>query len=51
MALADVYDTLISARPCKPAIGHDDAVAFISEQRGILFDPEELERIAEKFPD
>jgi adenylate cyclase len=61
MALADVYDALKTSRPYKPAVGHDEAVAFISQQRGIIFDPdlvdvfleihEEFRRIAEHFPD
>lgn len=61
MALADVYDALITARLYKNALGHDETVAFISQQRGILFDPalvdafleisEEFKRIAQKFPD
>jgi len=61
MALADVYDAMITSRPYKNALDHDEAVAFISRQRGMIFDPdladafleihEEFRRIARKFPD
>lgn len=40
MAVADVYDALISRRPYKPAFPHDQAVAMIAEGRGGHFDPE-----------
>ncbi|MDH4246695.1 MAG: HD domain-containing protein [Deltaproteobacteria bacterium] len=39
MALADVYDALISKRVYKPAFPHDKAVALILEQKGTKFDP------------
>lgn len=39
VALADVYDALISERPYKPAWTHDAAVAYVREQSGKLFDP------------
>ncbi len=39
MALADVYDALISERVYKPAIPHDSAVAIITQGRGTHFDP------------
>jgi response regulator RpfG family c-di-GMP phosphodiesterase len=40
MALADVYDALISKRVYKPAFSHDKAKAMIVEGRGQHFDPE-----------
>ena len=40
MALADVYDALISRRPYKPPFTHEVALAIISEERGRHFDPE-----------
>jgi putative two-component system response regulator len=40
MALADVYDALISKRVYKPALLHDRAVSMIREGRGRHFDPE-----------
>jgi putative two-component system response regulator len=39
MALADVYDALISVRPYKEALSHDEAMAIISKGRGVQFDP------------
>lgn len=39
MAVADVYDALISARVYKPAFPHEKAVAIILEGRGKHFDP------------
>jgi len=40
MALADVYDALISKRVYKPAFTHEQAKAIILEGDGIHFDPE-----------
>jgi putative two-component system response regulator len=40
MAVADVYDALISRRPYKPAFAHDQAVAIIDQDSGRHFDPE-----------
>ncbi|WP_101047357.1 response regulator [Macromonas nakdongensis] len=40
MALADVYDALISKRVYKPAFSHEKAVAIIQEGRGQHFDPD-----------
>lgn len=39
MAVADVYDALISARPYKTAMAHDEALAFIRAGSGSHFDP------------
>jgi putative two-component system response regulator len=39
MAIADVYDALISARPYKKAFTHDEAVKIITEGKGTQFDP------------
>jgi putative two-component system response regulator len=39
MAIVDVYDALISDRPYKTAIAHDQAVRTIIEERGRHFDP------------
>lgn len=40
MALADVYDALISHRIYKPGMPHEKAVAIIREGRGSHFDPD-----------
>ena len=40
MALADVYDALISKRVYKPPMTHEKAVAIIREGRGTHFDPD-----------
>jgi putative two-component system response regulator len=61
MAVADVYDALISRRVYKAAFTHERAVELISEGRGKHFDPditdafmemrEEFRMIAKKFGD
>jgi putative two-component system response regulator len=40
MAIADVYDALISARPYKRPFTHEEAAQIIINGRGIQFDPE-----------
>jgi putative two-component system response regulator len=40
MALADVYDALISRRVYKEGMPHDKAAAIIREGRGNHFDPD-----------
>ena len=39
MALADVYDALVSERPYKKAFSHEEAIGIISQGRGTQFDP------------
>lgn len=39
MAVADVYDALISKRVYKPAFSHQEAMAILHEGRGRHFDP------------
>ena len=61
MAIADVYDALISKRVYKKGFTHDDAVEIIVKGKGTHFDPElvdvflelddEFLRIAEEFSD
>ena len=40
MAIADVYDALISKRVYKPPFSHEKAVGIILEGKGSHFDPE-----------
>ena len=61
MAVADVYDALISKRVYKPAFSHEKAVEIIREGRGKHFDPDvvdafdavlgEFQKIAAVFQD
>ncbi|WP_455921234.1 HD-GYP domain-containing protein [Pseudomonas putida] len=61
MAIADVYDALISRRVYKPGMPHGQAVEIIREGRGSHFDPdicdaflanaEQFQAIAEQFSD
>ena len=61
MALADVYDALISRRIYKPAMSHEQAAASINAGRGTHFDPDvvdaflaiqdEFQAIARRFAD
>jgi putative two-component system response regulator len=61
MAVADVYDALISRRVYKPGMPHEQAVKIIREGRGSHFDPdicdaflanaEQFREIAERFAD
>ena len=61
MAVADVYDALISERVYKAAFPHEQAVEIIRDGRGSHFDPdmvdaflalsEEFRRIAQRFAD
>ena len=47
MALADVYDALVSKRVYKDAIPHQQAIDIISEGRGKHFDPEIVDAFLE----
>jgi len=52
MALADVYDALISKRVYKPPYSHAKAVQIINEGSGKHFDPEIVtvfNKIKDKF--
>lgn len=61
MAVADVYDALVSERPHRPAFSHEQAVAIMREGRASHFDPdvlnafletqEQFRQIAESFID
>ena len=43
MSVADVYDALISARPYKAPMPHEEAVSIIIEDSGTRFDPDVVE--------
>jgi putative two-component system response regulator len=47
MAVADVYDALISQRVYKPAFSHERSVAIILQGRGKHFDPDMVDAFAE----
>ena len=47
MAIADVYDALISRRVYKPPFAHEVAMAIIQEGRGIHFDPDVTDTFTE----
>jgi putative two-component system response regulator len=52
MAVADVYDALISKRVYKPAFSHEKAVSIILEGKGSHFDPDMVDAflaIADQF--
>jgi len=54
MAVADVYDALISRRVYKPAYSHEQAVDIIRQGRGTHFDPDLVDAflgIADVFHD
>ena len=61
MAVADVFDALVSRRVYKDSITHEKAVQIIAEGKGTHFDPdivdafvgihEEFRRIAQRFAD
>lgn len=40
LAVADVYDSLTSARVHRPALPRDQALAYMRQQAGIAFDPD-----------
>jgi putative two-component system response regulator len=52
MAIADVYDALISRRVYKPAMIHSEAVKIIVSESGSHFDPELVQAfnaVADRF--
>ena len=51
MAVADVYDALISKRVYKPAFTHEKAVEIIREGRGRHFDPDVVDAFLEVTDD
>jgi putative two-component system response regulator len=51
MALADVYDALISKRVYKDAMTHEQAMAIMDKGRGSHFDPDILDAFCETHED
>jgi putative two-component system response regulator len=54
MAIADVYDALVSVRPYKNSYTHEEAVEVIKEGSGVDFDPELVKiflRVSDQFKD
>jgi putative two-component system response regulator len=52
MAIADVYDALISDRPYKKAFSHEETVKIISDGKGVHFDPDLVDlflKISDEF--
>lgn len=47
MAIADVYDAMVSKRVYKSSLGHDETVDFIVSQKGKHFDPDVVESFCE----
>jgi putative two-component system response regulator len=51
MAVADVYDALISKRVYKPAFTHEEACELLQQGRGSHFDPDILDAFIELQPE
>jgi putative two-component system response regulator len=51
VALADVLDALLSARPYKPAFSLEQTMSYITEQAGRHFDPALVETLVALIPD
>ena len=49
LGLADVMDAMCSHRPYRPGIGLEKALAEISQNRGILYDPEVVDACVKYF--
>jgi HD-GYP domain-containing protein (c-di-GMP phosphodiesterase class II) len=47
LAVADVFDALVAARPYKPPWGPDAAVRVLRDGAGRAFDPEAVEALAQ----
>jgi HD-GYP domain-containing protein (c-di-GMP phosphodiesterase class II) len=49
LAVADVLEAMASHRPYRPSLGLDAALSEISENRGILYDPEVVDACLRLF--
>ncbi len=51
VAIADVFDALLSVRPYKPALSLETALQYIDEQSGHHFDPALVEAFRQALPE
>jgi two-component system response regulator RpfG len=51
VAVADVYDALVSVRPYKPAWTSEESVAYIQKQAGTQLDPKCVEAFCKRIDD
>ncbi|MDD3484995.1 HD-GYP domain-containing protein [Azovibrio restrictus] len=51
VAIADVFDALVSERPYKKAYSVQDSLAFMESQAGLHFDPELLQAFRQALPE
>ena len=49
LAVADVVEAMASHRPYRPARGIDEALEEISQNRGVLYDPEVVDACLRLF--
>ncbi len=49
VAIADAYEAMLSNRPYKAAVTHEEALAELCRQRGTQFDPELVDRFVELY--
>jgi HD-GYP domain-containing protein (c-di-GMP phosphodiesterase class II) len=49
MAVADVVEAMSSHRPYRPALGRDAALAEITFNRGVLYDPDVVDTCVKLF--
>lgn len=51
VAIADVFDALMSVRPYKPAFSAEDSLAYMDSQAGRHFDPDLLQAFRQALPE
>jgi PAS domain S-box-containing protein/putative nucleotidyltransferase with HDIG domain len=51
LAVSDVVEAMASHRPYRPAIGIQEALQEISQNRGILYDPDVVDKCVQLFQD
>ncbi len=49
LAVADVVEAMASHRPYRPTLGHDMAIEEISQNRGVLYDPDVVDACMKLF--